>query len=215
MDVVEPTNSGPESDLTTVHVRAAARGERESLEWVVARFTPLLLMQAAHRLHGPLRRVVEPEDLVQDVWVRALPRIAELRPRDGRMTVVVARFLGTTLLNRLNSLLQKRLEGDGEPLSAGAPPPEPTDDATRALSGLVRRERERAVRAAIEELSAEDRAVIVLRGIEQNPVQEVALLLGLLPNTVAVRYGRALEKLRRKLPGSVFEDLAVGGPDAA
>src|SRR5262245_6482251 len=92
-------------DLTTLHLRAALRGDRAGLEWFVERFTPLLLAQASHRLGPELRRLTDPEDLVQDVWVRVLPRLAGLKPRDGRMTPVVLRFASSTLLNRLNSLL--------------------------------------------------------------------------------------------------------------
>ena len=47
----------------------------------------------------------------------------------------------------------------------------------------------------------------MLRGIEQNPVQDVALLLGLRPNTVTVRYRRALARLRELVPGSAFDEL--------
>jgi RNA polymerase sigma-70 factor (ECF subfamily) len=191
-------------------VRRAVGGERESLDWIVARFSPLLLAQAGHRLRGALRGVIEPEDLVQDVWVRTLPNLAGLRPRDGRLTPVVVKFLGTALLNRLNSLLQKRLEGayGGSAAPAGPEGPfEPPDDGTRALTRIVLAERASAVRAAIEELPEDDRAVVVLRGIEQNPVQEVAALVGMLPNTVTVKYRRALEKLRAKLPGSIFDEL--------
>jgi RNA polymerase sigma-70 factor (ECF subfamily) len=184
------------------------RGEPPSLDWIAARFSPLLLAQASHRLRGPLRQVIEPEDLVQDVWVRALPNLAGLQPRDGRLTPVVVKFLGTALLNRLNSLLQKRLEsGRGGDSAGDEPGAALDDDATRALTRIVRAERASAVRAAIEELAEEDRAVVVLRGIEQNPVQEVAVLLGMLPNTVTVQYRRALEKLRAKLPGSVFDEF--------
>jgi RNA polymerase sigma-70 factor (ECF subfamily) len=199
-------------DLTTVRMRAAVRGERESLAWIVTRFTPLLLAQAAHRLGGRLRRALDPEDLVQDTWVRLLPRLAGLRPRDGRMTPVVLRFASTTLLNRLSSLLQTELRRDAaaggradDELVAELAAPD-----TELVSALVREERASAVRAAIDALAPEDRALVVLRGIEQNPVQDVALLLGLLPNTVSVKYRRALATLRERVPNAVFDELVDG-----
>lgn len=198
-----------EEDLTTLHLGAAVRGDQESLAWIVARFSPLLLAQAAHRLGGSLRRSVDPEDLVQDVWVRVLPRLAGLKPREGRMTPVVLRFASTTLLHRVNSLLQTHLRRLGAPGEEGGAQDlaELPADTTGAVARLARDERAQAVHRALEELSPEDRAVIVLRGIEQNPVEDVALLLGQRPNTVTVRYRRALQRLRDRVPDAVFDEL--------
>lgn len=196
-------------DLTTLHLRAAVRGERAALEWFVDRFTPLLLAQAAHRLGPELQRLTDPEDLVQDVWVRVLPRLSGLKAREGRMTPVVLRFASSTLLNRLNTLLATHLRRAGD---AGRAPDEEhlpglAAETTDAVGRSIKSEQAGEVRRAIAALSADDRAVVVLRGIEQNPVQDVALLLGLRPNTVTVRYRRALARLRELVPGSAFDEL--------
>ncbi len=192
--------------LTTLHVRRAIGGDRESVEWLVTRFSPLLLAQAAHRLTGSLKGAIDPEDLVQDVWVRTLPRLTGLTPQGGRITPVVVKFLGTTLLNRVNTLLQKRILNQKyeEPDASALPA-----DVTAALPGLLRREREDAVRKAIESLPDDDRAIVVLRGIEQNAVEDIGLVLGMKPNTVSQKYRRALDRLRTALPGSVFEEFEV------
>ena len=63
------------------------------------------------------------------------------------------------------------------------------------------------VLAAIEELSERDREIVVLRAIEQHSNQDAAELLGIAPNTAAQAFGRALGRLREKLPGSVFDEL--------
>lgn len=210
MDTGDEAGDEPRgADLTTLHLRAAIRGERAGLEWFVERFTPLLLAQASHRLGPELRRLTDPEDLVQDVWVRVLPRLAGLKPRAGRMTPVVLRFASSTLLNRLNNLLAAHLRRAAE---AGRAPedeliPGLAAETTDAVGRSIRSEGVDAVRQAIAALSDDDRAVVVLRGIEQNPVRDVALLLGLRPNTVTVRYRRALARLREMVPGSVFDEL--------
>ena len=54
--------------LTSYHVRRAREGSRESVEWVVKKFTPILLASAHYRLRGALRSLYDPEDLVQEVW---------------------------------------------------------------------------------------------------------------------------------------------------
>lgn len=194
---------------TTLHVQRAVGGEPDDLAWVVERFTPLLLAQVAHRLGPELRRHCDPEDVVQEVWAIAVPRLAELSPRGGRYTPVVLKFLSTTALYRIQNLLQKHVRGDrldaAHEVSAALSQLE--DHTSQLISRAVRGEREQALRAAIDELPDDARQILILRGIEQNPVQLVAELLDLKPNTVTVKYRRALEQLRHRLPGSVFDEL--------
>jgi RNA polymerase sigma-70 factor (ECF subfamily) len=205
-----PDPPSPDSfEDTTRHVRRAVEGSQDSVAWLVERFSPLLLAQALHRLGPHLRRLYDPEDLVQEVWAVSLPRLAGLGPRDGRFTPVVLKFLSTTLLYRVQNLLQKHLRGGAQDGAheVSATFSELPAATGRLISGAVRSEQQETLRAAIDRLPEVDRQILVLRGIEQNPVQEVAALLKLKPNTVTVKYRRALERLREKLPGSVFEEL--------
>ena len=56
------------------------------------------------------------------------------------------------------------------------------------------------IRQRLEEMGSDKREVLVLRLLEQKKNPEIANKLGLRPNTVAVRYRRALEELRESLP---------------
>ncbi len=208
-----PGNPPPDEpgDLTTLHVRGAARGRPEDLEWIVARFTPLLFAQARYRMGEQLLALHDPEDVVGEVWAVALPRLAELPLRDGRATPVLVRFLTTTVLHQVNNLFRKRL---AEPAGGDTPDAsDPLDRLPRETRGPVTRalrvECRGLVTQAIDALQERDREVIVLRAIEQHSNQETAAMLGLPPNTAAQVYRRALEKLRARLTGSVFEELAV------
>ena len=80
---------------TSFHARRAAEGEIESLDWIVRRFSPLLLAQARFRMGESLRRYVSPEDVVQEVWAVGLDRLPGLKPRAGRLTPVFLKFLST------------------------------------------------------------------------------------------------------------------------
>jgi DNA-directed RNA polymerase specialized sigma24 family protein len=51
---------------------------------------------------------------------------------------------------------------------------------------------------------------LLLRGIEQQSHQTVALLLDLTPQAVSMRFTRALDRLREQLPGSIFDELDAG-----
>ena len=199
-------------DPTTLHVRRAAAGDAESVGWLVERFAPLLLAQARQRLPSELRRAVEPEDLVQDAWAVALPKLKELPARDGRLTPVVLRFLCTTILYRVSNLMQKRLEralraeGDASE-EGGVRLSELAASESLALTRALRGESCRLALAALDALEESDRRIVVLRGIEEAPAAEVGAILGMKPNTVVVRYRRALAKLRAALPSSIFDDL--------
>ena len=201
-------------DLTTLHVRRAVDGDGGSLGWLVERLSPALHLQARYRLRGPMANWGDPSDLVQDVWTVALPRLPDLVARDGRMTPVLVRFLSTTLLHRVNRMLESYLRGDRprrEASLAGNSSAPGLDGTARTQHGVSasvdRSELQAAVRNAIDALSQDDRDAIVLRGIEQMSNNKVAEILGLTPSAATMRYQKALERLRQKLPGSVFEDL--------
>ena len=64
---------------------------------------------------------------------------------------------------------------------------------------VVRSEEAREVVAAIERLAPEDRELIRLAGWEQLERSEIAIALGISPNAVTKRLGRALDGLAREL----------------
>lgn len=173
----------------------------------MARFTPLLLAQARYRMGERLRARYEPEDVVNDVWARVLPRLTDLGEREGRHTPVLLRFLSTAVLHQINNLL--RLSATNAP-DAGPEPLAALDDATRGpLTRTVERERQGIAVAALEELEPRDREIVLLRVLEQHSNSEAAQALGIEANTAAQVFRRALEKLRRKLPGSIFDEIVA------
>ena len=192
---------------TTHHVRAALDGDMKEMAWLVERFTPLLLVQARSRLRRHLRHVVDPEDLVQEVWAVALRRWEDLSPR-GRATPAVLKFLSTTLVNLYRRLQARHLqgkplrEGDSSGVLRGLP-----DDTLGIVTHAVQREQQGAVQKAIDSLPELDREIVVLRGIEQVENNTAAAILGEKPNTVSRRFQRALARLEQVLPHTVIEDL--------
>jgi len=212
----DPEDDPLPPDATTLHLRRARDGADESLAWLVARFSPLLRAQAAYRLPGSLSRLIDPDDLVDEVWLVALPRLGDLRERDGHGAPVLLKFLSATLLNKVNNLITKHLRGPrGGRVSnpEGQAASEPLDrypaQLTSALTLAQRDERRDALRRALDELPPQDREILVLRGIEQVSNREVGRQLGLEPSAVTMRYRRALERLRDQLPGSLLDELAA------
>lgn len=210
--MTDPKEPAPVDPPTTMHVRRAADGDAESLTWLITRFSPLLIAQARYRLGTSLQTLYDPEDIVNDAWAIALPRLPALPTRDGRLTPTFLKFLASTVINRINTLLQKHILGksrvigsegdeDESPLSRLAA------DTLNVVSRAVQRELHGEVLRHLEKLDDQDRAILLMRAVEQSAVREVADELGMLPNTVAVRYRRALEKARQLMPESVFDEL--------
>lgn len=198
--------AGDDPGLTSVRVRDARAGDRASLEWVVERFTPLLLEQARYRVGPALRRRLDPEDLVQEVWRVALPALFDGEAPAGeerRATPAVLAFLSRTLLHRVNAHLRRAAVRRAEP-EAAQDGPRPADELAERTRGAVTRaaasEERAALARALDRLTPRDREVVVLRGIERLENNVAAELLGETPNAVSLRYNRALEALRRDLP---------------
>ena len=211
-------DSDPPGDhlaLTSYHVRQARAGDRTSLEWLVEKFSPLLLANARYRLGKVLGRLYDPDDIVNDVWVVALPRLPELPARDDRYTPVLLKFLSTTLLYRVNNLVAKHIRGKPRKETSAAsaetgssdPVDRLADDGTGLLTGVLRKEKSDVVGATLGKLEERDRELVILRGIEGQSYKEIAVLVGRDSKVLAVQYQRALQKLRDKLPGSVFDEL--------
>ena len=195
--------------LTSIHVKNAIGNDRESIAWLVARFTPLLMCQARQRIPTQLRRFCDPDDVVGDVWMAVLPSLSSLAPSDGSWTRGLLRLASTVLSRRIRDLLEKHLINKPAtiPISDAASGIF-SRDARGVITHVIAEERRGRVWECLSLLSDTDREIFVLHGIEGHPNKFVAARLGLTPENVGVRYHRALKRLRELIPSSVFEDLA-------
>ncbi|MBL8901471.1 MAG: sigma-70 family RNA polymerase sigma factor [Planctomycetes bacterium] len=199
-------------DLTTFHTAQAVAGEADSLAWIIQRFQPILRAHAEDCLGQRLGRQLDPEDLVQETWAVTLPRLADLVPREGRLTPVLARFLSTVMVRLANRLLQKHLlrraENVDRPIDAERSAFRRLTEPTRGqLTRLLHSERDAALRTLLEGLETEERQLLLLRAFEQRPTREVAAILGIAPGAVDTRYSRLRARLREQLHGTIFDEL--------
>lgn len=147
-------------------------------EFVAARSGTLL--RAAWLLTGDAGRA---EDLLQTALAEVWPRWAQV-VEGGSPEAYVRRVLFTTFL----SWRRRRWRFE---IPAAAPPDTGTGDD---LAGEAA-ERD-AVRRALARLSRQQRAVVVLRYVEDLSVSETAAVLRCSEATVKVQAGRALAALR-------------------
>ncbi|MBI5625121.1 MAG: sigma-70 family RNA polymerase sigma factor [Elusimicrobia bacterium] len=164
-----------------------------------------LAQNAALVYNLSLRLVGKPadaEDLAQDALLRALKALPGFRG-DSSLSTWVYRITVNTWKNRVRSEKRRGFwktvslnlftgeEQDEEPAFKA---PDPPLDA-----GLESDERAKTLQAALLELDAEERAVIVLRDVEDRPYREIASVLGVPEGTVKSRLSRARQALRHKL----------------
>jgi len=210
-DCLPPT--GPRSNdphgETSHHLRRAASGDLAALDALIQRVTPLLLSLAKYRLRHLRQPGCEPMDLVQDVWLRSIPNLARLQPRDGRLTPVLLAWLGTTMRRRARDLLEMSLRHEqAMPLADLGDALPHVPEATRGVvTRVLQNENDGLVAAAIESLPDTDREILLLRGIEQASIAEVATLLGITEGAVKMRFRRALDQLRDQLPPSILDEI--------
>jgi RNA polymerase sigma factor (sigma-70 family) len=195
---------------TSLQLRKALQGDRDSLEWVILRLSPILVMEARERLGPYLAKLYDPEDLVQDAWLTTCSRLKDLQEQEGRYVPVALRFLSQCIIFRVNNLLRKHLGklGDTRASIDSAEHLQVSEETTDVISKMTRSHAYQQAVKALQGLTDEERKLVLYRGVEQLSTNEVGMLLQLKANTVVVKYRRVIEKLRRRVPQSVFDDMS-------
>ena len=165
------------------------RRDRTAWEELYAEYQPRL-RGFGYRLSG---NVHDADDLVQETFVRAVPRLDKLDPQ----TADVGAYLFTTMRNLY--LKQVEREKRDQPVAEVPEPALPTpieDDPER--STLLGRQQEE-VRKANAALQPRQRLVLALRELEDRSYAEIGELVGMKENAVAQLIFRARESLRTEL----------------
>ncbi|MFI1154483.1 RNA polymerase sigma factor [Streptomyces sp. NPDC020817] len=180
---------GPDGDDGTAEVgdrllaKRAAEGDEEAFEVLVHRHSAAML-QLAQRLMGTR---AEAEDAVQDAFVRAWRSLPEYRGEAGFGT-----WLYRIVTNRcLNLLRARRPAADIDAVAEPAAPEHQSSPARAAESHAAVRDLAQAMGA----LSTEQKVCWVLREIEGQPYETIALAVGIRPEAVRARVFRARRML--------------------
>jgi len=134
------------------------------------------------------RNDAEAEDVVQDACVRAMRFFSSLRDADARA------WLFAIVRNTWYSRVSRRANVMEVMPVAGARD-EPPDNALDPEARLLQQHTVERVRAALEQLPADFREVIVLREIEGLSYKEIAMVVRVPMGTVMSRLARARERL--------------------
>ena len=173
-------------------IQAARSGDREAFDDVVRR-TYVDLFTLAVRLTG---NEEDARDVVQDAYVRAWKGIGTFRG-DAQLSTWLYRITA----NCASTHLSRRRRLRTEPLVAAYEPVELRHEAQPAAMAETALDLER-IAAAVDELPAKLRSVVVLRDVYGLPHDAIADELGISVSAAKVRLHRA----RKRLRDTVFDE---------
>lgn len=149
--------------------------------------------EVSRTVTGMLGPGPEIDDVVQEVFIKLHRSLASFRGEASLKTYVVRMAINKSL----DALRKRKRSRWMQPFSP-EDPWEPTADE-KADADLADRERRASLRKAVNRLPEGQRAVVVLRLIEDYSTEETARILDIPYGTVLSRLKRGVEKLKKEL----------------
>jgi RNA polymerase sigma-70 factor (ECF subfamily) len=179
-------------------VASAADGDRRAFRELMDRY----IDDVSRTVAGMLGAGQEVDDIVQDAFIRLYRALPTFRG-DASVKTYVTRIAINRSLDELRARKRRRWlrpweEVDGQQEMAGE---------TFASDETELSDRDRLLRQAVDTLPDGQRAVVVLRMIEEYSTEETADILGIAYGTVLSRLKRGLDKLKQTLSEAGYESL--------
>lgn len=172
-------------------IRQFKAGDSSTFEPIIKTYQDRIYNLCYYLLGNPQ----DAEDAAQEVFIKAFRNLKGFRPEASLYTWLY-RIGVNTCLDQKRKLRPEPLgnESQAEGLASTEPSPERRYES---------KEIGQAINSALEHLSKNSRAVIVLKEIEGLPYEEIAEVLNASVGTIKSRLSRAREELRRLLRGKV------------
>jgi RNA polymerase sigma-70 factor, ECF subfamily len=209
--------SGAEPDTEQL-IERAGRGDDGARQDLLARHRDRLRRMVRVYLDRRVAARVDPSDVIQEALAEAARKLSTyLRERPLPFYPWLRQIAWERLVkvHRRHLRAGMRSATREEPGGLGLPDESALDLARKLVAPgtspshrLVRDELRGRVQGALARLAARDRAVLVMRYLEQLPIREIAAALGTSEGAVKVRHLRALERLRALLA----EEFGEEGP---
>ena len=163
-------------------------GDDEAFRLIVERHSRAIY-RSAYRITG---NGADADDVVQETFLRAYRALERFDAR-AAFTTWLHRIAINCSLDLIDSRKRRDAKHDDEALAAIASPTASPDRVVHSL------EMQRAVAAAMERLSGNERTAFVLRHFEGMPLEEIGKVLGTQLNATKNTVFRAVKKLREQL----------------
>ncbi len=185
-------SGGPEveapsaSDLDLLHAHLA--GDPHAFGALIARHRDRLWGLALRLMRNP----EDAADALQDAYIAAFRGAAGFRA-EAQLTTWLHRVVVNACLDRLRAM--KRRAADALPEDLDRSTLVAVGSAATADERLLVAERRSRVMTAMDQISPDQRAALVLVDMEGYPVDEAAVILGCAPGTVKSRCARGRARL--------------------
>jgi RNA polymerase sigma-70 factor (ECF subfamily) len=183
-----PLGSRSDADV----IRRIRAGDRAAFLEVYDRYAPLLLSVAA-RVLGDRR---EAEDVLQDVFTQIWHKSSGYDAELGSLSSWAVTLTRNKAIDRIRASTRRRRLMEEIAISAETAADAPMPSANELLHG---RERAQHIRAALADLSADQRQVIELAFFAGLSQSEIAARLGQPLGTIKARIRRGMLRLREQL----------------
>jgi RNA polymerase sigma-70 factor (ECF subfamily) len=167
-------------------------GQTESFGQLVVRYQDRLY----NSLTTMLGSVEDARDVAQDAFISAFEKLETFRGSSAFYSWLFRIALNGSINRHRKQRSTATIEAARE--NSGLEPPDPHPEAHPAFA-LERSERQALVQAALAELPADYRTVLVLKELEDMKYEEIAAVLDCPIGTVRSRIHRARSELRSKL----------------
>ena len=200
----------PSPDSTRRLLDDARTGDGAAVDRLLGEFREPLRKVIDLRLDPVLGRRVDASDIVQDVLLEANQRLTEYLKNPAMPFHLWLRHLAQDRIidtHRRHRLAQRRSVDREQPIARPAWADESSvslvahliDTDRTPTSEAIRHELQRRLSTAIDQLSDDDREIVLMRHHEGLSNQEVAKALDLTEAAASMRYLRALRRLRTVL----------------
>ncbi len=189
-----PPTAGPTRRIA----RAIAAGEQERFEELYERVAPALFAWARLRLLDDLSKHIDAEDVVQEVWIRALEIFDRFDPEGQPFRPWLFAVAKRVLMEAARQVRRKGSRIGRHQALTGAL--FALDDVPESVTGIsTRLARDEALEAFVETVRASDpldHQMLVHFGLEGLSGEEVAQRAGISREAAFKRWQRLREKLR-------------------
>ncbi len=190
----EPGSQPHERHETSFYVAGARDGNVADLERLYERSLPALCVWIRARVTHGLRMQIDVEDLLQEVWLRALAGFARFDPERSSFRTWLIGIAKNVLLESLReaSTSRGRLAATGQSSILDRVP----DSVTTLTRAVTRNDDVQHMHAFIAQLDEDERALLLGHGIEGLTLSEIGLRLDVSAETAGKRWQRLVARLR-------------------
>lgn len=178
---------------------SAPGGATPSFEASYADVAPALYAWAELRIRPQLRARLDPQDLVQEVWLRGIKNFARFDARETSFRAWIFKIGKNVMLEALRAL---RTENAAQPGWSPTTKMLALDGVPQSVTSFTQRlAREDSIREFLVqagELEEQDRMILIHCGLEEETCAEVGTKLGLTEDATIKRWQRLRGKLRER-----------------